>query len=290
MDNALLNKAKRVANDEFYTRLEDIEEELQHYKKHFKDKIVYLNCDDPKRSHFYTYFSENFKSLELKGLLTSYIKEDGSGGFSSDTNLELLKICDIVVTNPPFSLFREFVEKLMEYDKKFLIIGNGYTVVCKDIFKYVIHKRLWMGVDTRRDKSFQVPDDAERWSTMVESKKYATSPTAWYTNLEHNKRRESLVLTREYSEEEYPTYDNYNAIEVGRVMNIPLDYAGIMGVPVTYLGKHNPDQFEIVGISEVHGDSVARKVGEKRSNAYLGGKKLFTRLFIRRVRGNEEGQ
>lgn len=290
-----LGEAKAAKDDEFYTQLSDIEKELRHYKKHFKGKVVYLNCDDPRESEFFHYFSYNFEKLGLKKLIAACYKsqnmdlfstEDseqavyleyegdkdgdripgrdeievqtfkGDGDFRSPESIALLKQADIVVTNPPFSLFREYVEQLIEHKKKFLIIGNMNAITTRDIWPHVQEGRFWLGVTRagtgqmwfKVNKDFPVKsgqrtdEKGQRWQTIGSS--------AWFTNLDHTKRHEDLILYKPYDPATYPTYDNFDAIEVSKVVDIPMDYDGVMGVPVSFLGKHNPAQFEIVGITK----------------------------------------
>lgn len=281
--------------DEFYTQLPDIERELKHYKNHFKDKVVYCNCDDPRVSHFFHYFSYNFEKLGLKRLITTCYKSSspdkfsendssqavmleytgdkngnfvpdpeeigvtelkGDGDFRSPECLELLKQADIVVTNPPFSLFRDYVAQLMEHKKKFLIIGNVNATTYKEIFPLVQQNKLWLGPSIRSgDREFGVPSDyplnAAGYRIDDNGNKFIrVKGVRWFTNLDFQERHESLILYKSYSPEEYPTYDNYDAIEVGKTKEIPMDYDGIMGVPITFLDKYSPDQFEIVGIAK----------------------------------------
>ena len=287
--NKNLHKAKDSKKDEFYTRLKDIEDELKHYKDHFKGKVVYCNCDDPRMSNFFHYFSYNFEFLGLKKLITTcyksqdmdlYSKNDseqaiyleyngdkngdlvpnpeeigihylkGDGDFRSAECIELLKQADIVVTNPPFSLFREYVEQLIKFEKKFLIIGSENAITYNNIFKLIMENRLWIGINAV--KKFRIPDDYEHTSIVIEDGvTYAEfGNIRWFTNLDIAKRHEKLFLHRVYTPEDYPKYDNYNAIEVGQVTEIPFDYDGAMGVPITFLNKYNPDQFEILGITD----------------------------------------
>lgn len=275
--NRNLHQAKSAKKDEFYTQLPDIERELKHYKQHFKGKVVYCNCDDPRVSNFFHYFSFNFERLGLKKLIaTCYKNRDmdlfsrndseraiyleyegdknknnvpdpeeigikplkGDGDFRSEECIELLKKADIVVTNPPFSLFREYVAQLIEYDKHFLIIGNVNAISYKEVFKQIKNNCLWLGYNTVRH--FGQPD-----GTMFEAAR-----SFWYTNLDISKRHEELIFYKKYSPKEYPTYDNYDAIEVSMTKDIPSDYDGAMGVPITFLDKYNPAQFEILGITD----------------------------------------
>ena len=252
-NNGNLNKAKAAKNDEFYTRLEDIEKELKHYTEHFKGKVVYCNCDDANRSNFFKYFSTNFQKLGVKKLIATGYKEngtgvvaiqkgndidiyDGNGDFRSEECIEFLKEADIVVTNPPFSLFREYVVQLMQYGKKFLIIGNKNAITYKEIFPYIKNNELWLGITSVKD--FIQPNG--------EIKKFGN--ICWFTNLEHSKRNEELILYKHYSPTEYPKFENYNAIEVSKVAEIPMDYGGVCGVPISFLDKYCPNQFRIVGL------------------------------------------
>lgn len=273
MSNENLRTAKRVKNDEFYTRYEDIEKELKHYKEHFKDRIVFCNCDNPEWSAFWKYFHLNFNHLGLKKLIsTHYVKEvntentlfninpdafsykmeyvgendedisvgvktklKGNGDFRSSECVELLKECDIVVTNPPFSLFREYVAQLIEYNKKFLIIGNKNAVTYKEIFPLIKDNKLWIGFESPSE--FNTPEGLTHKINGL---------SRWFTNLDINKRHENLILYKTYNAKEYPKYDNYDAINVNKVCEIPIDYNGVMGVPITFLDKFNPEQFEII--------------------------------------------
>lgn len=292
---ASLGGAKAAKQDEFYTQLSDIEKELRHYKKHFKGKVVYLNCDDPGESQFFHYFSYNFEKLGLKKLIAACYKSqdvdlfskgdaekaiyleyegdkngdripssdeievkefEGDGDFRSAESITLLKQADIVVTNPPFSLFREYIAQLMEYDKKFIVIGNMNAVAYKETWSYIKANRLWLGV-TRTGTGqmwFRIKDDAPMKTgqrTDDEGRRYQTiGNSAWFTNLDHAKRHEELTLYKTYKPEDYPTYDNFDAIEVAKTVDIPVDYDGVMGVPITFLGRYNPDQFEILGTDE----------------------------------------
>lgn len=313
--NRHLNQAKRGKNDEFYTQLSDIENELKHYKEHFKDKIVFCNCDDPYESNFFKYFVLNFQSLKLKKLIVtgfsisqiaftqlqlfevqgyeneenkvykieiselydmnwdwaidlSDIKEiikygkgknkliplEKDGDFRSEESIELLKQADIVVSNPPFSLFREYVAQLMEYEKHFLIIWNQNAITYKEIFPLIKGNKVWLWCRNGA-QSFKVPRTFNKDNVII-NKQGEKIAKFWnivrYTNLEHKKRHEELILYKNYNPSEYPKYDNYNAIEVSKVADIPCDYEGVMGVPITFLDKYNPDQFEIVGRADVN--------------------------------------
>ena len=325
--NKNLHKARGAKQNEHYTQLEDIAAELKHYKSHFKGKTVYCNCDDPRVSNFFHYFSYKFKALGLKKLISTcyksqypefYSRNDseqaikleydgptngnrvptaeeigiyplkGNGDFRSRECIELLKQADIVCTNPPFSLFKEYVSQLVEYDKKFLIIGNMNAVTYKDIFIPIKENKIWLGYG-RGDMEFQVPDHyppkKHRYRMDENGKKfYSLGNAKWFTNLDIKKRYYNLILTEKYSPEKYPKYDNYDAIEVGKTEDIPKDYTGVMGVPITFLDKHNPDQFEIIGVSEQCGRGLSNGLWYSNNNIAdptIKGKKIYVRFFIR---------
>ena len=290
--NKLLQKAKKLKSDEFYTQLSDIVSELQHYKEHFKGKVVYCNCDDPRNSNFFNYFVQNFKELGLKKLITACYKEQtndlfdtkenenaffyeyssteneglnqadfvyfkGDGDFRSLESIELLKQADIVVTNPPFSLFREYVAQLMKYGKKFLIIGNINAITYKEIFKLIKENKVWLGIN-------------------LGNRIISPNNCLWLTNLETSQRHEDIVLTKKYvgNETEYPQYDNYDGINVNKTQDIPYDYAGYMGVPITFLHKFNPDQFEIIKFRK----------GNDGKDLSINGKCPYFRILIKNKR------
>jgi len=282
--NTSLHAAKIAKNDEFYTQLTDIEKELKHYKEHFRGKVVFCNCDDPEWSSFWKYFTLNFEhlglakviathyapgepsyKLEYLGKKTPSVKTSlvGDGDFRSDECVALLQEADIVVTNPPFSLFREYVGQLVTHNKYFLIIGNNNAITYKDIFKHIKENCLWLGVSPRSMK-FKQPDGSMK-----------DVNACWFTNLPHKKRSEELILFRAYAGNEhlYPKYDNYDAIEVSKVVEIPADYTGSIGVPITFLDKYNPEQFEIVGSfnAGAHGEEL----GASKTEAISGGKLLM---------------
>ena len=293
--NKSLQDAGKAKKDEFYTQLVDIENELRHYKNHFRNKVVLCNCDDPRVSNFFHYFSHNFDALGLKKLLTVCYKshdmelfsqnnseqaiwleytgeKDGGrvptveqigvnqlkddGDFRSDECIELLKLADIVVTNPPFSLFREYVAQLVQHEKKFLIIGNQNAITYKECFKLIIENKMWLGASIHSgDREFGVPRDyplnAAGCRVDKNGNKFIrVKGVRWFTNLEYKERHEDLILYKKYVPGEYPTYDNYDAINVDKTKDIPMDYDGVMGVPITFLDKYNPDQFEILGMCE----------------------------------------
>ena len=308
MANANLTNAKKAKNDEFYTQLTDIEKEMRHYKDFFKGKVVYCNCDDARESNFFKYFSLNFEHLGLKKLISTGFKADGkgvvliyegdkngnrrvddeeiiitelngNGDFRSAECIEFLKECDVVVTNPPFSLFREYVAQLMEYKKKFLIIGNKNAITYKEIFPYIKNDMLWLGVTTPDE--YRLPN-----GEITQSVK---GLCRWFTNLNHKKHNEPLDLYRKYNEIDYPKYDNYDAIEVSKVADIPMDYEGVMGVPITFLDKYCPSQFEIIGMSA--GNSAVNHFGDsanyvKHHNdrggcGVINGERVYARFLIK---------
>lgn len=310
--NTNLHKAKNNKKDEFYTQLSDIENELRHYKEHFKDKVVYCNCDDPRVSNFFHYFSYNFEHLGLKKLIaTCYKNQDadlfstntseqavyleyngdkngnkvpdaneigvkplkGDGDFRSPESIELLKQTDIVVTNPPFSLFREYVAQLIEYDKKFIIVGHQNAITYKDIFKLIKENKLWLGYGFKGGAGHFINTQYENYATASDKRDgmIRVSGVVWFTNLDIDKRHEDLILHKKYNPEEYPTYDNYNAINVDKTKDIPHDYAGHIGVPITFLDKYNPEQFEIVRFRK----------GDDDRDLVINGKSPYFRIIIK---------
>lgn len=275
--NDNLHKAKDAKNDEFYTRIEDVAEELRHYKKHFAGKVVLCNCDDPIWSAFWRYFHLNFAELGLKKLISTHYDRteptykmeyeggddnnvevgvktplEGNGDFRNRECLDLLDESDIVVTNPPFSLFREYVAVLMQHQKKFLILGNMNALTYKEIFPLIRDNQLWYGASIHSgDRKFYVPNDyplkASGCGVDNNGQKFIrVKGVRWYTNLDYKARHEKLVLWKNYTPEEYPKYDNYDAINVNKYSEIPCDYDGVMGVPITFIDYYCPEQFEIV--------------------------------------------
>ncbi len=362
--NSVLANAKRAKKDEFYTQLEDIELELQHYWEHFHGKTVLLNCDDPFESNFFFYFANYFNILELKKLIavsykgspvagtdgfyanlidqvygvedtpeshpykavmtclrdtdgdTGINKKDikelfemgentltrlkGDGDFRSQECIELLKEADIVVTNPPFSLFREYVAQLIEYDKKFLILGNPNAITYKEIFPLLKENQMWLGYKSiGTDMLFHVPEEYQQY--LVDTKKEGSgyrmkngvimgrTSAIWFTNLEHRKRHEELLLVERYygklgTPEKYPKYDNYDAIEVSKTADIPKDYEGVMGVPITFMDKYNPDQFEIIWTTDRGGDGMLEDIKKpwgRYDAPVVKGKGIYKRILIR---------
>ena len=271
--NANLSNAKKAKNDEFYTRLEDIEKELNEYDPAvFKNKTIFCNCDDPTSSNFWIFFHMNFNRLGLKKLIATHYNMDGrssyamtydskdpkddvdfskgtkiplkgDGDFRSAECIDLLKQSDMVVTNPPFSLFREYIAQLDQYNKQFIVIGNKNAITYKEIFPLIKDNKLWLGFS--QPKEFDTPNGMT---------KKVNGLTRWFTNVDTKKRHHKLETVYRWRKRKekypdlYPKYDNYDAIEVGKVLQIPLDYDGVMGVPITFLDKYNPDQFEIIGL------------------------------------------
>nr|WP_321405423.1 adenine-specific methyltransferase EcoRI family protein [uncultured Carboxylicivirga sp.] len=293
-ETSYLKSAKKSKKDEFYTQLSDIEKELKHYKAYLKDKVVYCNCDDPRISNFFHYFSYNFEKLGLKKLIATCYKNQnmdlfsqndseqailleytgdknqnnipdpeeigiknlkGDGDFRSKETLELLKQADVVVTNPPFSLFREYIAQLIEYEKKFVIIGHQNAISYKEIFKLIKENKLWLGYGFNRNMAHFINPHYEDYANDADHKEgmIRVSGVVWFTNIEIKKRHEDLILYKTYygNEIEYPRYENYDAINVDKVKDIPLDYEGNIGVPITFIDKYNPDQFEIIALGIV---------------------------------------
>lgn len=288
MANKNLNQAKSAKKDEFYTLLSDIENELRHYKEHFKDKVVLCNCDDPRFSNFFHYFSYNFERLGLKKLITTCYKSqerdlfsqndseraiwleyygdsnnnrvpdpeeigihyfNGDGDFRSAECIELLKQADIVVTNPPFSLFREYIAQLMKYEKKFVIVGHQNAIKYKEVFPLIKDNKLWLGYGFKGGAGhFLSKYDDTATAGDHRAGMIRVSGVTWYTNLEIKKRHEDLILYKKYNPVEYRKYENMDAINVDKTSDIPMDYDGIMGVPITFMDKYNPTQFEIIGL------------------------------------------
>ena len=339
--NSNLNLAARAKKDKFYTQLEDIENELRHYREFFAGKVVLCNCDDPFESNFFKYFAAKFNDLELRKLIctsyadspivggeislfdsnkTAYMVEvtelkdwNGDGGedlddvkfaiehgiynvttlkgdlnycagdFRSAELVSLLRQADVVVTNPPFSVFREFVAQLIDYDKKFLILGNKNAITYKEIFPFIKENKLWTGFTSWSGGMWFISDHEGYYDEIRDGVYMKNVPSIWFTNIETPKRYWELDLWKEYSPEEYPRYDNYDAIEVSKTAEIPVDYFGVMGVPITFLDKYCPNQFEILGCTYSYGDFGGHKDGTSWG-AKIDGKDIYKRLFIRRRR------
>lgn len=330
MANKQLTGAKKAKKDEFYTQLADIETELKHYREHFKGKTVLCNCDDPRMSNFFYYFVLNFHFLGLKKLITTCYKNqnpdlcseniseqavylvyegedigippnptiaglvrslEGDGDFRSKECIAFLEEADIVVTNPPFSLFREYVAQLIKYDKKFIIIGNINAVTYKEIFPLIQRDQVWLGPSIHSgDREFEIPSsyplEAAGSRTDDEGRRYIrVKGVRWFTNLDFPQRHEELTLYKKYSPEGDPHYDNYDAINVDKVADIPCDYDGVMGVPITYLDKHNPDQFEILDANDfIIRDQAPKKPHGliKDKDGYVMGRIVYARILIRK--------
>jgi hypothetical protein len=325
-ENSLLHQAKRNKKDEFYTQIEDVERELRHYKAQFEGKVIYCNCDDPFISAFAEYFLKNFSHLGLKKLITtcynnsrpdlfsdnsensSYMlsyeggaemdlpnlsdihirKLKGNGDFRSEECINILKDADVVVTNPPFSLFGEYVNQLAAYQKKFIIIGHQNAITYKSIFPLIKENRLWLGYGFKRNMAHFIAPHYEDTASDQDHKEgmIRVSGVVWYTNIDHNKRHELMILTDRYkgSELNYPKYDNYNAIEVSKTASIPSDYSGAMGVPITFLTKYNPEQFEIIGCSYSYGVPHGFHNTGMPYDVSIKGKPVYKRLFIKHKR------
>ena len=324
MANKLLNDARLNKKDEFYTQLSDIENELRHYKEHFRGKTILCNCDDPRVSNFFHYFAYQFEALGLKRLITTCYKNQtpdlfsqhdceraislvydgdkngnrvpdpeeigihqlqGNGDFRSAECIELLMQSDIVVTNPPFSLFREYVAQLMRFDKKFIIIGNQNAITYKEIFPLIMDNKVWLGYGFKGGATHFISNYEDTASAGDHrAGMIRVSGVVWFTNLEIKKRHEDLILVRNYTPKDNPRYDNYDAIEVGKTGDIPMDYDGLMGVPITFLDKYNPAQFEIVGCSDNGAvpDQYKLPHFKKHNEPFINGQKVYKRIFIRR--------
>ena len=292
-NNISLNTAKKAKNDEFYTRYEDIEAEVMKYRKYFRDKVVYLPCDDPieKKSEFWSFFVNNFDAFGIKKLIATYYNENGKtykfwidrdttnggdiqqedlagdGDFRSPECVEILRECDIVCSNPPFSLMKEFLPLILKYNKQFLVIGPLTAITYKKIFPYVLEKRIWAGYNNVRH--FKDPEGNDR--TM--------GNTFWYTNLPNRSLTDEIVLTKKYDSSKYDVFDERpDIININRVADIPTNYDGLMGVPISFFqGKYNPNQFEIVGKIDNGSDSDF-----DFCKPFVNGVEKFTRLVIRR--------
>lgn len=324
-----LTKAKKNKKDEFYTQLSDIENELRHYKKHFKDKVIYCNCDDPRVSNFFHYFSYRFEQLGIKKLIATCYKNQnadlfsqndsdkaiyleytgdkngnripdpeeigikelkGDGDFRSKESIELLKEADIVVTNPPFSLFREYMAQLIEYDKKFVIVGHQNAISYKETFKLIKENKVWLGYGFKGGAGHFINTQYEDYASAGDHREgmIRVSGVHWFTNLDISKRHEDLILYKNYNSEEYPTYDNYDAINVGKTKDIPIDYKGVMGVPITFLDKFSIGQFEILGLSASAGYNKEVVgipfLGDKDARPLINGKNTYARIFIKNLK------
>ncbi len=286
MSNSNLHKAKDEANDEFYTRLVDIENEMKHYRKEFISKKIFLNCDDPQESNFWRFFSLSFDFLGLKELTATHYKRGetsykltmkkngetirteltGDGDFRSAEAVDILKKSDLVITNPPFSLFREYMSQLIEHNKRFIIIGSMNAITYKETFTHILNKRVWLG-NTNVKEFVQANGSIKKFGNIC-----------WYTNLAHSKRNLEHKSYLKYADKKYQKYDNYDVINVDKVVDIPEDYYGEMGVPISFLDKLNPTQFELLGISNAerfNGFECLTRIGER---------KVYNRLIIKRIK------
>lgn len=309
--NVNLHSSRNAKADEFYTQISFIENELKHYKHYFTGKTVFCNCDDPEWSNFWNYFRLNFYELGLKKLISTHYEEEKpsyrmdivsndngeqcgipdyvitplkqNGDFRSPECVEILKEADVVITNPPFSLFREYVAQLMEYEKDFIIVGNQNAITYREILPLIMANKVWLGYNSghfwfrvpdyyeEKKTDFKIDENGVKWRRM--------GNICWFTNIDIEKRHEEMILYHNYTPEKYPKYDNYDAIEVSRTAEIPCDYYGVMGVPITFMDKHNPEQFEILGDSRYHdGQTFSDDIN------VINGKTLYRRLLIRRKR------
>lgn len=285
-NNKNLQQAKKNNNDEFYTCYDDIARQIPMFD--LKGKTVYCNCDNWERSYFFSYFYYNFEKLGLKKLLCTGYNEGGhgyyavydgyqlltdmlygDGDYKSDECLVCLKACDVVITNPPFSLFKDYVSLLMEYGKKFIIIGSENGITYKNIFPYIMNNEIWVCNDLI--KQFINPD----------GKLVKFGNICWYTNMVSDEVKKPLPARMSYSNE-YKRYDNYDAIDVSSVKDIPNDYYGVIGVPVSYMKYHDPMVYDIVGLSSSSRDNAGKYFLGGTTRPIMGGKKKYTRLFIKR--------
>ena len=309
--NTNLHASRSGKTDEFYTQISFIENELKHYKKYFKDKIIFCNCDDPEWSNFWKYFQINFTHLGLRKLIATHYETDKpsyklelvkdengdgkineydiiktklkqNGDFRSPECIEILKEADIIITNPPFSLFREYVALLMEYNKDFIIVGNQNAITYREILPLIMNNKMWLGYNSghfwfrvpdyyeEKKTDFKIDEKGVKWRRM--------GNICWFTNLDIEKRHESLILFKNYNAIDYPKYDNYDCIEVSKTTDIPCDYYGCMGVPITFVDKYNPEQFEILGLDDHRVDWLGH-------GPTLNGKVKYRRLIIQRKQG-----
>ena len=313
--NSNLHSSRNDKADEFYTQISFIENELKHYKDYFKDKVIFCNCDDPEWSNFWKYFQINFFYLGIKKLISTHYEIDKpsykmeiiaadipksgqftipdyvktplkqNGDFRSPECIEILKEADIIITNPPFSLFREYIAQLIEYKKDFIIVGNQNAITYREVLPLIMQDKVWLGYNSghfwfrvpdyyeEKKTDFKIDENGVKWRRM--------GNICWFTNIDIEKRHEEMKLFKSYTPEEYPHYDNYDAIEVSKTADIPCDYYGVIGVPITFMTKHNPEQFEIVGV--LNSGSANEYDFAK---AILNGKQLYARVLIRRKQVN----
>jgi hypothetical protein len=305
--NKTFYNASKAKNDEFYTQIADIERECINYTDHFKGKTIFCNCDDPDTSNFWRYFHINFSMFGIKKLVSTHFVyqdmytfgdtykmeyEGGSdanftigkkttlkenGDFRSGECLDILKECDIVITNPPFSLFREYVAQLIDYKKQFLIIGSLNAITYKEIFPLIKNNKMWLGYGFANGNAYFKIDNPRDFAAGVYDQitglvKFRN--VSWYTNLDHKKRHDEMLLYKKYNTSEYPKYDTYNAINVDKTLEIPSDYSGVMGVPISFMDKYNPNQFEIIG------NEYDLQI--EKGRGYINGKRMYARIFIKK--------
>lgn len=317
--NTNLHSSRNAKADEFYTQISFIENELKHYKNYFQGKTVFCNCDDPEWSNFWKYFRLNFYELGLKKLISTHYEEskpsyrmdivstdngeqcgipdyvitplNENGDFRSPECIEILKEADVVITNPPFSLFREYIAQLMEYKKDFLVVGNQNAITYREIFPLIKNNEIWLGYNSghfwfrvpdyyeEKPTDFKIDENGVKWRRM--------GNICWFSNIDNEKRHEEMILFHSYTPENYPEYDNYKAINVDKTVEIPCDYYGPMGVPISFIDKHNPEQFEILNANDYRRfDSVPiKKHGLiKDKEGSINGKPKYARLLIRRIK------
>ena len=316
--NKTLQKAKNQSKNEFITSLSDVEDEMRNYKKHFKDKVILCNCDDPHVSAFFTFFSFKFEDFKIKKLITTCFKNQnldlfskndnekaiyleyngdlnqnkipdreeidvkllkGDGDFRSEECINFLKKSDIVVTNPPFSLFKEYIAQLIKFDKKFIIMGNHNALTYKEVYPLIHDNKIWLGVNCGT-KKFEVPDNYdEKNIKIINGKRISTmGNVVWYTNLDIRRKREKLLLHKNFNPKDYPEYDNFEAIHIEKLNDIPMDYDKPMGVPITFLFRDYEDAFELLGNVGSYGEDGY----SLKSQIFLNGKKKFKRLLVKR--------
>lgn len=303
-NNSNLNQAIKNKDDEFYTTYENVEKEVSLYIEQFRNKKVLCNCDNPSISNFWKFFEDHFNEYKIKKLGSIYFNQNGgkyttlctvdgkkqynecllknNGDFRNTDNSSIVSDYDIIVTNPPFSLFKEYIDFLMKTEKLFLIIGPINALKYKKMFPLIKEKRMWVG-NHCGDMEFRVPDYYEPratryWQDETGQKWRSLGNICWFTNMKVRKKNKKILLKETFEENKFPKYETYDAINVDKVENIPIGYKGIMGVPITFLTKHNPDQFDIVG-----------ELNHGCDNAYdyarpiINGKELYTRILIRAI-------
>ncbi|MCH9666105.1 MAG: adenine-specific methyltransferase EcoRI family protein [Gammaproteobacteria bacterium] len=276
--NRNLIKAKQV-NDEYFTTYPDIDNELCHYTDSFRNKVVFCNCDTPGQSQFIQWFQDNQTRLGIKHLYWNY------GDFRSESAKYIMGLSDIVVTNPPFSLFSEFLQQIIDQDKKFIVLGSINAVTYKTLFPLLMNDTVWAGVNTRV-RWFDVPSDDPK-AIRRNGRLMREVATMWYTNLDNPRKHKLITKGARYSDnpELYPRLDNYDAINVSAMKILPLDYDGVMAVPVTFFEHHNPTQFKIVGITYLYGCPDHIHTDKSNYGAVINGKEIFKRIFIQRIQG-----